>query len=83
VFSEVYITDFGTAKRFRDINNAHIINTIEPEMNSREVHRNLFFASKNYFSGETLSRRDDLISILYSLLLLLNPRDFKMKEIAL
>lgn len=45
--------------------------------------RNLFFASKNYFSGHTLSRRDDIIQIIYNLIYLTNPKDFKMAKIFL
>jgi hypothetical protein len=41
----------------------------------------MMFASKNYFSGQTLSRRDDIIQIIYNLLYLLNPPNFRMQEI--
>ena len=45
------------------------------------IGRNYFFASKHYFSGQTLSRRDDIIQIVYTLIYLLNPQNFKMAEI--
>ena len=41
----------------------------------------MFFASPNYFRGHTLSRRDDIIQIVYNLIYLTNPKDFKMAEI--
>jgi hypothetical protein len=35
--------------------------------------RNIVFASKHYFNGDTLSRRDDIISIVYNLIYMMNP----------
>jgi hypothetical protein len=45
--------------------------------------RNNFFASKHYFNGDTLSRRDDIIQICYNLLYFMNTRDFDMADIFL
>ena len=41
----------------------------------------MLFASKNYFCGHTLSRRDDIIQIIYNLVYLLNPPNFRMVKI--
>ena len=46
-----------------------------------KVTRNMFFASPNYFTGQTMSRRDDIIQIVYNLIYLTNPQDFKMAKI--
>ena len=83
ISSEIYINDFGTCKKYRTNENEHVKNVVDPCIEKKLVHRNLYFASKNYFSGQTLSRRDDIISIFYSLILLLDPPLFKMKQIAI
>lgn len=57
-----------------------------PNVVSREpmlFTRNSFFASKNYFTGNKLSRRDDIIQIVYNLLYLTNPSNFEMKDLFL
>lgn len=79
------IIDFGCAKSYiyrkRPLKGQHLPNMKQPV----PVHacRNLFFASKNYFNHNTLSRRDDIIQIVYNLIYLTNPQKFPMAKIFL
>jgi hypothetical protein len=43
--------------------------------------RNIVFASKNYFDGQTLSRRDDIIAVVYNLLFMMDQNDFEFSKL--
>ena len=74
--AKMHLIDFGCSHAYmRD--GKHIKNL----RNNKDKNRNLAFASKNYFNGQTLSRRDDIISILYNLINLMNPHEFKIGDI--
>ena len=51
ISSEIYINDFGTCKKYTKNENKHVKNVVDPCITKKLVHRNLYFASKNYFSG--------------------------------
>ena len=74
--AKMYLIDFGCSHPYIK-DGKHIENV----RSLKDKNRNLIFASKNYFNGQTLSRRDDIISILYNLIYLMNPHKFKMGEI--
>lgn len=76
--AKMYLIDFGCSYAYIK-DGKHIKNTID----LRDKNRNMVFASKHYFSGNTLSRRDDIISIVYNLIYLMNPHKFKMGNIFL
>lgn len=59
--------DFGLAQKFVDADGKHI-----PEVRERFFQGNLIFASKYCFNLVTHSRRDDLISLSYMLLYLID-----------
>jgi len=61
------IIDFGLSKKYRDQNGKHI-----EESKERLFQGNIIFASKNVFNMKTQSRRDDLISLCYFLLYLVD-----------
>ena len=62
---KIKIIDFGLAKKFIEPNGSHV-----PKKKEKLFQGNLIFASKNAFKLNTLSRRDDLISLVYFLLYL-------------
>jgi hypothetical protein len=72
----MYLIDYGCSHSYIK-DGVHIKNKIDP----RDKNRNMVFASKHYFNGNTLSRRDDIISIVYNLLYMMNPHNFKMGEL--
>jgi hypothetical protein len=72
--SKMHLIDYGSSQSFLDEQGVHIPKSIE----ELKPERNIVFASKNYFNGTTLSRRDDIISIVYNLLYLMNPHTFKI-----
>jgi len=64
---KIRIIDFGLAKKYVDANGQHIQQTGE-----KLFQGNMIFASKNAFNMKTQSRRDDLISLCYFLLYLVD-----------
>ena len=77
VSQNLSLIDFGSSYRYRDDEGGHI-----KDSNSEiGCDRNLVFVSKNHFNGTTLTRRDDIISIVYNLIYLMNPHDFRMQSI--
>lgn len=61
--SKLYLIDFGLSKRYLDENGNHV------EFRKNVAFQgNLIFSSKNAFGQVTLSRRDDLISLIYFLI---------------
>lgn len=66
--AKMYLIDFGCSHAYLK-DGKHI-----PNIRSNKVkNRNIVFASKHYFNGDTLSRRDDIISIVYNLIYMMNP----------
>ena len=61
------LIDYGLVGKFIDEYGMH-----KPRVQTKEFKGNLVFASKNAFKGQSLSRRDDLISLGYLLLYLLD-----------
>jgi serine/threonine protein kinase len=66
--SQVVLIDFGVARRFMD-NGKHI-----KEESNVNFTGNIIFGSKNAFQEKSLSRRDDLISLLYLLVYFFNGK---------
>ena len=64
---KIKMIDFGLAQKFVDSEGKHI-----PEVRERFFQGNLIFASKYCFNLVTHSRRDDLISLSYMLLYLID-----------
>lgn len=63
---ELYLIDYGCARKFRDQNGWKYENNNEIEGG------NVHFASKNAFLEQTLSRRDDLIQAVCNIMVLYN-----------
>lgn len=74
----MYLIDYGCSYSYLKSNGHHIQNLIEQNVSND---RNIVFASKHYFSGQTLSRRDDIISIVYNLLFMMDQNDFEFAKI--
>jgi serine/threonine protein kinase len=64
---KIRIIDFGLAKKYIDEDGKHISAQVEQLFQG-----NIIFASKNAFNMVTLSRRDDLISLCYLMIYMLN-----------
>ena len=64
--NEVILIDYGQARKYLLENGSHCPNTGEMEDG------NIHFASPNAFKDQTLSRRDDLIQVMYNIMLLEN-----------
>jgi serine/threonine protein kinase len=64
---KIRIIDFGLAKKYMQPNGQHIV-----EQKEKLFQGNMIFASKNAFNMKTQSRRDDLISLCYFLLYLVD-----------
>lgn len=62
----ITLIDYGLANAFIDSQGNHL-----PRKQTQTFKGNLVFGSKNAFKGQTLSRRDDLISLAYLILYLL------------
>ena len=63
----IRIIDFGLAKSYLDENGEHL-----PKKRERYFRGNMIFASKNAYNLYTQSRRDDLISLCYLLIFLID-----------
>ena len=67
--NQLYLIDFGIASRYLDERGNHV------ELRDNEAFRgNVVFSSKNAFDRLTLSRRDDVISMIYVLNYLIDTR---------
>ena len=71
----INLIDFGLCTKDLDENNNHL-----PKSKSNFFKGNLVFGSRNAFRGLSLSRRDDLISLAYLLLYLLDGDLEYMKD---
>lgn len=65
--NKIKMIDFGLAQKFADASGKHI-----PSVRERFFQGNLIFASKHCFNLVTHSRRDDLISLSYLLLYIID-----------
>jgi serine/threonine protein kinase len=65
--TKMVLIDFGISKTWQDENGKHI-----PFKKTNVFAGNLLFASRNAFLNKELSRRDDLISLCYLLVFLVN-----------
>jgi casein kinase 1 len=63
----VTLIDFGLCSRYIDDQGQHV-----PRKQTNIFKGNLVFGSKNAFKGQSLSRRDDLISLAYLLIYLVD-----------
>lgn len=61
------LIDYGLARKYVDENGKHL-----PNVTQRVFRGNVVFASKNLFNLDAPSRRDDLISLCYLLLYLVD-----------
>ena len=59
----IYLIDFGMSERYLDDNGHHV-----PFRENIPFKGNLVFSSWNTFKNVTLSRRDDLIMLIYNLI---------------
>ena len=66
-FHKIRLIDFGLCKKWHEADGSHIAMKTE-----RIFQGNMIFASKNAFNYQTQSRRDDLISLCYFLLYLVD-----------
>lgn len=76
--TEIVLIDFGIAKRFTDDDGEHVKQSIRVPFSG-----NFLYASKNSFARKTLSRRDDLHSLVFLVLFLINGEFTWMKDINL
>ena len=76
--TDLTLIDLGNCEQFRT-SEGHRPNIYSQETTSR----NCFWASKHYFSKNVLSRRDDIIQIVYNLLYLTQPVKFEMSKVFL
>lgn len=63
----VTLIDFGLSTMYLDQEGKHV-----PKEGSNGFQGNMIFASRNAFIGKTLSRRDDLISLCYFLIYIID-----------
>jgi casein kinase 1 len=61
------LIDFGLSRKYLDANGEHVPNTVQ-----RVFRGNVIFASKHLFNLDAPSRRDDLISLCYLMLYLVD-----------
>jgi hypothetical protein len=65
----LYLIDFGISTRYRDEQGNHV-----PFKENVPFKGNLIFSSKNAFARVTLSRRDDIISLMYFMIYLIDSK---------
>ena len=63
----VNLVDFGFSTKYLDKDGKHL-----PQRDLESFRGNMLFASSNQFEFKSTSRRDDLISLLYLMVYLLN-----------
>ena len=71
--SDIVLIDFGVSRPFINENGEHL-----PLEEDVPFSGNMMFQSQNAFKRLTLSRRDDIISILYNMIYLMNPYELKL-----
>ena len=62
-FYQIHLIDFGLSTKFLNEDGSHV-----KQHNDVNFRGNTIFSSKNAFMGITLSRRDDIISLVYMLI---------------
>ena len=67
---DIFMIDFGVSRKYIDENGVHL-----PNEDVLSFIGNIIFASHIAFRCQTLSRRDDIIQIIYNLVYLMNPED--------
>lgn len=60
-FGKVTLVDFGMARSYKDAKGEHLSNAVVP------MEQNQWFTSVNHAQGHVLSRRDDIIQVVYSM----------------
>lgn len=60
--SKVHLIDFGQCRKYRDSGGKHLPNKLS------QLYHNPWFASHNECLGSSISRRDDVISLIYTLI---------------
>lgn len=65
--NKLHLIDFGSSKTYLNEDGSHVA-----EQNEVPFKGNILFQSKNAFKKKSLSRRDDIISLGYILIFLLN-----------
>lgn len=64
---KLYLIDFGISQRYLNQNDEHL-----PFSSDEPFKGNVIFSSKNAFDQKSLSRRDDIISLMYFLVFCVN-----------
>jgi casein kinase 1 len=67
--NKIYLIDFGISNKYLDDEGNHI-----KHRSNVPFKGNLIFSSKNAFAETTLSRRDDIISLMYMLIYLIESK---------
>lgn len=67
--NQIYLIDFGISSKYMDDDGNHI--KLEEDVKFKG---NIVFSSKNAFIGKTLSRRDDIISLMYLMIYLIDSK---------
>jgi hypothetical protein len=65
--NEIYLIDFGVSRKFIDRSGKHKIESINVPFSG-----NTIFSSRNAHAERTLSRRDDIISLVYMMIYLID-----------
>ena len=65
--NKVFIIDYGNAQKFQLPDGTH-----RPNGSGPDKFVNVHFGSKNALNKQTISRRDDIIQIIYNLMCLAN-----------
>ena len=65
--NKMYLIDFGISQRYLDDQGNHV-----PFKSDVPFKGNIIFSSKNTFAQKSLSRRDDIISLIYFLVFCVN-----------
>jgi casein kinase 1 len=77
VTCDLFMIDFGVSRKYYD-------EATKKHLPNKEVHSfvgNIIFASHHAFKCQTLSRRDDIIQIVYNMVYLMNPDNSWIFEI--
>jgi serine/threonine protein kinase len=69
LMNKIYLIDFGISQKYRLSDGSHI-----PFEKNVPFKGNVIFSSKNAFAQVTLSRRDDIISLIYFLIFCVNSK---------
>jgi serine/threonine protein kinase len=73
----IYLIDFGLSSSYLDSNQEHILRT-----KHKRFFGNILYASLSAFSGISRSRRDDLQSVMYIMVFLLNANKLPWNDLS-